>query len=68
MLTGKDIVFYILWFQMWLADWLIDNNPNKPKIGAKGPCVEEAWTTYYIHKNKIQSTVWQSKTHLNELW
>ncbi|CAH1794230.1 unnamed protein product [Owenia fusiformis] len=26
---------------VFLADWLLENNPNKPQVGGKGPIVEE---------------------------
>ncbi|KAF6029358.1 NME5 [Bugula neritina] len=32
---------------VWLADWLIDNNPNKPKIAGNGPSVEDVECSYF---------------------
>lgn len=36
----KSFTYFSQFFQIWLADWLIENNPNKPKV--RKPIVHEA--------------------------
>lgn len=39
------VLCYFSSLQTWLADWLMENNPNKPKVSLRVEIKETAWIT-----------------------